>query len=173
MNFSEYVNNNYNIGIDDEKVEQTIKEIKFCIVNKIPIFIIGNGGSAYIGSHFAQDLSKIYNAAAWCLADNFGTIMAIANDISFDDVFSYQLAKFDKEKLLICISYSGNSINILNAAEQCQKTDTPIISLTGNDGGKLRNLSNININVPTENIYVGESLFLMICHYITDILKNK
>ena len=91
MNFSEYVNNNYNVGIDNQKVEQAITEIKYCILNKIPILIIGNGGSAYIGSHFSQDLVKIYDALAWCLADNFGTILAIANDISYNDVFSYQL----------------------------------------------------------------------------------
>lgn len=172
INFSEYIKENYNIEFDDKSIDLAIQGIEYCIENKIPILIIGNGGSAYLGSHFAQDLSKILRAQVWSLADNFGTIMAIANDIDYEYVFSYQLSKFNKY-LLIAISYSGLSKNIILAAKRSKYINMPVLSFTGNNGGELKRISNLDININSKNIYVVESIFSMIFHFIIDILQQR
>lgn len=166
MNFSEYVKTNYNIKINDEKIEQALQGIGYCVEQKIPIFLIGNGGSAYSASHFAQDLVKLLDAHAWSLSDNWGTVTAIANDIDYEYVYSYQLPKFGKRLLLICISCSGNSKNILQAAKGAKWRGIPVLSFTGNDGGELSRWSSLEINVPTDNIFISESIHGIIFHYI-------
>lgn len=129
-------------------------------------FILGNGGSAYSASHFAQDLVKACRINAESLTDNVGLVTAISNDISYPSVFTTQLeVKSTPDDIIFAISCSGNSGNILEVARLKQNF---LVSFTANDGGLLAKLSNININVPTENIYIAEGIHSMLLHYIIE-----
>ena len=109
------------------------------------IYIMGNGGSAATASHFVNDFNKGISEYIEqkfrfvCLNDNVATVMAIANDIGYDAVFEFQLrGKVTKDDLVIGISGSGNSPNVLNAIEAAKKVKAKTAGLTGYDGGKLR-----------------------------------
>jgi len=172
MNFYQYLDKEYVGKIDIEKIELAKDILKVAIKNNIPIYIIGNGGSAFTASHFAQDLVKICNADSQSLSDNIGLVMAIANDISYDEVFKFQLKKKNHEFILICISCSGNSKNVLNAAQYAKNIEMPVISFTGGNGGELSKITDLEINVPSENLFVSEPAHSMIMHYLVHMLED-
>lgn len=131
--------------------------------NNRMIFIIGNGGSASKASHLAQDLSKaaISNQdtkkriKTISMTDNIPYITVFANDTGYENIFSSQLRTFANEgDLLIAIRVSVNSQNILNAKQFVKKFGVKIIRVTGYNGGKLHELSDISINVPINDIYI-------------------
>ena len=123
------------------------------------IFFIGNGGSASTASHFANDiaigtqsLDKPFKA--YSLADNQAIITAIANDFGYKYVFLNQLKVYAKEgDLLIAISASGNSENLVQAIDYCNTNNIKTLSLTSFDGGILKKIANFNIHIPTD---IGE-----------------
>jgi len=172
MNFNTYVKENYRMKIDNDTIEFIIAKIDQCIENKVNIYVAGNGGSAYNGNHFVQDLIKVCGARAISLSENIGLILAVGNDISFDNIFKFQLENRDIEGVFIAISCSGNSKNILEAAKYANDLGLTIISFTGNNGGQLKKLSDWNVNIPTSNIFVSESIHSMIFHYIVDRLND-
>lgn len=141
------------------------------------IFIIGNGGSSAIASHFANDLNKtvfghkgekqIKRFQAICLADNTPILTAWANDVGFEDIFSEQLKNFAQDKdVLIAISSSGNSANIIKAVETAKNLHLSIIGLAGFEGGKLLPLADAKIHVPSSKYEIIESAHDSICHLI-------
>jgi phosphoheptose isomerase len=109
MNFTKYLHKYYGPIFEEDEVDYILKALKFCVKEKIPIYVIGNGGSAYSGNHFVQDLVKACGADAVSLAENIGIILAISNDISFDDIFEYQL----KKKVLVIRKTSSKLLNTL------------------------------------------------------------
>ena len=134
-------------------LEKTIKD-------KSRIYVIGNGGSASTASHMANDLGiglkrkSIINFDIISLCDNIAVNTAIANDLGYENVFYAQLKDIMKPKdLLIAISCSGNSPNIIKASEYAKSINATLISLTGFDGGKLKKISDINFHIQTQ---VGE-----------------
>jgi D-sedoheptulose 7-phosphate isomerase len=175
MGFKKYYEENYQGYIDktvDDVLEKIKKEIDFDIETRI--YIAGNGGSGYTASHFAQDLVKVCDIKAISLSENIGLILAVANDIGFEDIFKYQLEKTEHYGIFIGISFSGNSENILRAVEYANLTGMTTISLTGGiTGGKLALMTDYNINIGNDNIFVVESFHSMICHYFVDMLKEK
>lgn len=123
------------------------------------IYICGNGGSASTASHFMNDFNKGINNFKgdffrfMCLSDNVATITAIANDISYDEIYRHQLiGRLGPNDIVIGISGSGNSANVINAIEYANECGNITISLTGYNGGILKNLSTHNIHVPIENM---------------------
>ncbi len=143
------------------------------------IYLCGNGGSASTASHFQNDLNKAFSVTrgimpACCLADNLSAVTAISNDISYSDVFLYQLRfMLRKQDLLVVISGSGNSANVVKAAEYARSLGCPVISLTGFDGGRLLPLSDFSFHAPVNNMQISEDLHLMCCHLVaTMILKT-
>ncbi|MCD6177969.1 SIS domain-containing protein [bacterium] len=141
------------------------------------LFLIGNGGSAAIASHFANDLNKtvfgkkgekkVKRFQAISLADNIPTLSAWANDVGYEYVFSEQLKNFAQEKdVLIAISSSGNSPNIIKAAQTAKSFHLPIIAFVGFDGGKLISLADAKIHVPSNSYAIVESCHGAICHHI-------
>lgn len=147
------------------------------------IFLIGNGGSAAIASHFANDLNKTVfgqkgekkakRFQAICLADNTSALTAWANDVGFEEVFAEQLKNFAQEKdVLTAVSSSGNSPNIIRAAQTCKNLNMALISLTGFDGGKLLPLSDAKIHIPSQKYEIIESGHETICHLITTYFKE-
>jgi D-sedoheptulose 7-phosphate isomerase len=170
MSFTDYFTEKYHLGIGNDQIERARKKLKKAIKKGTPIYVMGNGGSAYTANHFSQDLVKACLANSMSLSENTGLITAIANDISYDDVFAMQLIT-KPYGICVFISCSGNSKNILNAAEYAYDCGWLTISLTGNDGGELKKYSDIHINVPTNNIFVSESIHSIILHYLIDELK--
>jgi len=176
MKFTQYIKDNYVIKIDNNKIEQAIQGILYCINNNIQIFIIGNGGSAYSGSHFAQDLVKVCNAKASSLTDNIGLVTAFANDVDYASIFLEQLKRYNEQYLLIAISCSGCSKNIINAVWYTKFTrNLPAISFTSPSYEKstLSLYTDLDICINAKNIFIGESIHSIIFHFIIDELKRR
>jgi D-sedoheptulose 7-phosphate isomerase len=173
MNFHEYSQEHFTLPIDCDPIDKALEGLKYCVKNHILIVVAGNGGSGYTGSHFVQDLTKACYANAKSLNDNWGLYSAISNDIGHDDVFLEQLIRINGKYIFIPISFSGNSVNIVQAADYVKNVaKLPVLSFTGNNGGKLRKISNLNINIQTDNIYVGEGFHSLILHYLVDELSK-
>ena len=144
------------------------------------IFIMGNGGSASTASHFVCDLAKntrcegLPHFKVIGLADNMAILTAYANDEGYESVFAQQLANLVQPKdVVIAISASGNSKNVLNAIEEAQKHDVVTIGFTGFDGGRLGQIVNINIHVKSDVIEHVEDIHLMLEHVIVKTIKER
>lgn len=172
MNFKEYSQKEHAVPIDCEPVDKALEGLKYCLDNDILIVVAGNGGSAYTGSHFVQDLIKACRGNAKSLNDNSGLYSAISNDIHHDKVFVEQLQRIKGKYLFIPISFSGNSNNLIQAVRYVRNVaKMPVLSITGNTGGRIKEESNLDVNVETQNIYVGEGIHSLILHYFIDMLK--
>jgi len=136
------------------------------------IFVFGNGGSAATASHFAQDMNKMLNYRFICLNDNIPSLTAYANDVNYESVFQLQLSKLIKaEDMVIGISGSGNSQNILKAIIFAKKLRSITIGFTGYNGGKLKELVNHEINVPSFDMQICEECHMIIIHTIVKLLR--
>lgn len=140
------------------------------------IYIFGNGGSSATASHYQNDFNKGISEYVdkkfrfSCLNDNTPTIMAIANDIGFEEVFRFQLKnKLREDDIIIAISGSGNSKNVINAVEYAKKCGNKIIGITGYDGGKLLKLSDVSLNVPVMSMQVTEDVHMIYDHLMMSI----
>ena len=180
--------NNYRI-----QLSKYVSEIKFdefeTLVNLLlqsrrnnaQVLIAGNGGSAATSSHFAIDLGvgtmKLGKLPikSISLADNLSTITAIANDSDFSKIFEKQIEVLGKPgDLLILISASGNSKNLINALNVAVQKEMKVFTLTGFDGGELKLLSSgSNIHIPSMVGEYGlvEDLHLSICHMATECIR--
>jgi len=149
------------------------------------IFFVGNGGSAATASHFAQDLAEVGRKAkvksfkTLSLTDNVPYITAVGNDYGYDKVFSMQLKElFNPGDVLVAISASGNSPNVIEAANLAKEKDGPTVGLVGFDGGRLGELCDYIVHAvsnkgeygPVEDIHM--ILDHMITSYLTFALQN-
>jgi len=143
------------------------------------IFFIGNGGSAATASHFAQDLAEVGRKAkvksfrTLSLTDNVPYITAVGNDYGYDKVFSIQLTElFNPGDVLVAISASGNSPNVLDAVKYAKEKDGPTIGLVGFDGGKLAGLCDYVIHAVSSKGEYGpvEDIHMILDHMITSYL---
>jgi D-sedoheptulose 7-phosphate isomerase len=140
------------------------------------VYVIGNGGSATTATHFASDLSHSAFVdhrplvRAVSLVDNMALITAVGNDRGYDEIFSYQIdTLMNKGDVLIAISASGNSPNILKAAMMTKEKGGYVVGITGFDGGKLGELADYTINVATARGEYGpvEDVHLFLDHMIS------
>ena len=143
------------------------------------IYIFGNGGSAATASHYANDFNKgisEYTERKFrfvCLNDNMATVMAIANDIGYDEVFRFQLrGRLEDGDIVIGISGSGNSKNVVNAATYAKESGTKIIGITGYNGGKLKELSDISLHVPISSMQITEDIHMIFDHLMMAVFYN-
>ena len=165
--------------IDQKILNKIIQEILNSIKNKRDFFSCGNGGSAATAEHLSCDFSKgsctntNLNFKVFSLNSNVALMTAIANDISYDDVFSYQLNRYGKANdVLLAFSVSGTSKNIIKCAKIAKKKKIKIISFTGFNGGALKKLSNYNINFSSNNFGIVEDCHLTIMHFISQYIRN-
>lgn len=146
------------------------------------IFFLGNGGSAATASHFANDLSigprnfkKPFNARA--ITDNVAVITCIGNDFGYDDIFKIQLQTqlMRKGDVVVAISASGNSPNIIKACEYAREAGATVVGLTGFDGGKLLEISDIRLHVQTAKGEYGpvEDAHMIFDHLIGTYLNMR
>lgn len=143
------------------------------------IFICGNGGSASTASHLECDFNKgiSYDQELKydieCLSDNVPMMMAIANDIGYDDIFVVPLKnKLKRGDVVIGISGSGNSENVIRAFQYANATGAETIAFTGYSGGKLKKLAKYNIHIVIDNMQITEDIHLVLNHMMMYILSE-
>lgn len=166
--------------LDISSINEAINLIMQAYEGKHTIYIFGNGGSSATASHYQNDFNKgiseyVENKFRFqCLNDNMSTIMAIANDIGFEEVFRFQLRnKLEEGDIIIAISGSGNSKNIINAVEYAKRQGNKIIGLTGFKGGKLKELSDISLHVNVMSMQITEDIHMIFDHMIMSILYGS
>ena len=179
---SEYINQLDEVlrNIDHDDFEKFVSLITDDYENGRMIFVIGNGGSAACATHWVCDFNKGVNvdgsprAKVVSLSDNTGIVSAIGNDITYDDIFSYQLSNFASEgDLVIALSVSGKSPNLLNGMKMAKTKGCHTASVIGDYDGKLKELSDVCIIIPSKNYGVVEDIHLIINHIITQYLKGR
>ena len=144
------------------------------------VYVAGNGGSATTASHMVTDLMfgrglPEPGLRVIGLADNQAVITATANDVSYDEVFARQLRRLARPgDVLILISASGNSPNVVRAAEVAREMEVTIIGLTGFDGGRLAGLSDVSVHVPSPPDAYGpvEDVHLIVNHMLVAALAS-
>lgn len=172
--------------LDAYTIIKIIESLEKTLENKSKIYIMGNGGSAATASHMVNDLGaglrrrNIKNFDVVSLADNVAVTTAIANDIGYENIFYMQLEGLLKpEDLIIAISCSGNSPNIVKAVKYAKEMGSTVIGITGFDGGDLKRLSDINfhIDAPKGEYGLVEDMHMILDHiiysyYIHESSKN-
>jgi D-sedoheptulose 7-phosphate isomerase len=160
-------------------IEQVISILHAARLNNRRVFIMGNGGSASTASHFACDLGKNTRRKGWPnyqvlgLTDNMAVFSALANDEGYENVFAQQLASFvQPDDVVIGISTSGNSANVVNAIKLANRMGAKTVGFTGFDSGRLGSLVDINLHVPSDSIEQVEDIHLMLEHLITKALRE-
>lgn len=158
-------------NLDVEQINAALNLLDETRLKKGRIYICGNGGSAATASHFQNDFNKGVSEYIeipfrfHCLNDNVATIMAIANDIGYEEVFRFQLrGNLEPNDILVAISGSGNSKNVINAVEYAKAQGNKVIGLTGYSGGKLKELSDISLHVPVQSMQVTEDIHMVFDH---------
>jgi len=144
------------------------------------IFFIGNGGSAATASHFANDIAigtrtfeKPFRAISLC--DNQAVITAIANDDGYEKIFSQQLqVLLKKQDVVVAISASGNPSNLLHAIDVAQKMSAITVGISAFDGGKMKEMVDISVHVPTEKGEYGpaEDAHMVLDHLVSNYLMR-
>ena len=162
--------------IDTSLIEEAVQALLLAYHTGQTVYIFGNGGSGMSASHIAGDfikgvsykLDKKFKMI--CLNDNYTTMTAFANDISYDLVFVEPLKNFLKKgDVVIGLSGSGNSKNVVLALEYARELGAKVIGLSGYKGGQVQQLSDISLHVPIESMEVSEDIHLSILH----IIKNR
>lgn len=161
--------------LDISTIEKIKDVLEDTIKNKSRIYIIGNGGSAATASHMVNDLGVglsrrgIRDFDITSLADNTPVCTAIANDSGYENIFYLQLVnKVKKNDVIIAISCSGNSSNIIKAVEYAKIQEAIIIGITGFDGGQLKEIADIQFHIETQKGEYGlvEDLHMILDHII-------
>ena len=165
-------------GLDVDEMNNLCEALLESYKAKKQIFVAGNGGSAGTSNHFCCDFGK--NAVKGdtnrpkiiSLSANIEVLTALGNDFCYADVFTQQLKNLmnDKDTVLL-ISASGNSPNVVTAAEYAKSRGGKVIGLTGFEGGKLKELSDVAINIPSTSYEKIEDLHMMITHIIVCYFK--
>ncbi len=172
--------------INPAEVRALADAIFDCYQHRRTVYVIGNGGSGSNASHFCEDLGKCTltredfdndakkRLRILSLTDNTPYILAWANDEGFDRVFVEQLKNLaNPADLLIAISGSGNSPNILRAVEWANRHDLRTFGCTGFTGGKLRTLAQQSLHVPLDDMGIVESIHLTAFHWVVDNLHRR
>jgi D-sedoheptulose 7-phosphate isomerase len=153
--------------IDKLPLENIKKVIEIIKATKGTIYVFGNGGSAATASHFACDMNKMTDKRVVCLNDSIPTMLAIANDSSFQEIFVEQLVdNVEPYDVVIGISGSGYSEDVVYGVSYANEVFAETIGLTGFDGGVLAKTAKYSIIVPIHDMQIVEDIHLMICHMI-------
>src|SRR5829696_2296434 len=166
--------------VDLDCLERVALMLLNCQARGRVVFVVGNGGSAATASHFACDLSKgtrrdgppTFHVVS--LTDNVPLLTAWANDSGYDRVFSEQLTALARPgDLLVAISASGNSPNVVAAVDAARSCGMSVVSLSGRSGGRLAHLVDGLVNVPSDRIEVVEDAHLVIAHSLCVTVRER
>jgi len=159
-------------------IEKTFNVILNAYKNNKRVYTCGNGGSACDAMHFAEELVARYEKnrpalPAQALVDA-GTVTCCGNDFGYDSIFSRQIEAYGKEgDVLVAISTSGNSVNVLNAVTEAKKKGMKVIGFTGKDGGKLKDVSDVSLIVPSNNTARIQESHITIIHILCEQLEKE
>lgn len=163
-----------------ENINEVMNVLETARMGKKRIFICGNGGSASTASHYKCDFNKgiSYDQEIKyeldCLSDNVPMMTAIANDIGYDDIFVIPLQnRLRQGDVVIGISGSGNSENIVRALEYANASGAETIAICGYDGGRIKKLAKYNVHVEVDNMQIVEDMHLMLDHMMMYILSGR
>ncbi len=167
-------------SLDVNALNDVLNLLERTLESENMIYIMGNGGSAATASHFQNDFNKgvsEYTEKKFrflCLNDNVPTVMAIANDIGYDEIFRFQLrGKLRPGDVVIGISGSGNSKNVLNAVEYAKECGNTVVGITGFGGGKLRELADYSLHVPVNSMQITEDVHMVFDHLMMSIFYRE
>jgi D-sedoheptulose 7-phosphate isomerase len=163
-----------------DEIDGAIQIIQKTFESNKKIITCGNGGSASTASHYITDWNKMVNLATGkkfrgiSLCDNVGLITAYGNDLSYEDVFSGQLdAIMDEGDLLVAISGSGNSPNVIKAVTKAKSLGGQVLGVVGYDGGLLKPLCDYFVWVKSFDMQLCEDIHLMFGHMVMKTLCNS
>ena len=171
--------------IDPQSIDSFIQTLLKARQRGASIFMIGNGGSASTASHYANDLAigthsyeKPFRVVS--LTDNQAVISAIGNDFGFEEIFARQLQILGKKgDIVVAISASGNSPNLIRAFEYAKQAGIRTVAITAFDGGKMKTMADEGIHVPTQDKEYGpaEDAHMVLDHliaaYLLRLVKNE
>ena len=185
MTISDYISEY--LEMEKKTIESLNREELLSVVNAFldvyekegTIYVFGNGGSASTASHMANDYNKGLNEFLdnnfifVFLYDNVATLMSIANDISYEEVFRMQLrGKLEEKDLVVGISGSGNSMNVINAISYAKEMGVKTVGLCGYEGGKLKALSDVVLHVNLNNMQIVEDIHLIFNHLLMYVCQR-
>ncbi len=163
-----------------DKVSQLARDLLSCWKRKSHVYICGNGGSAGNANHLANDfiygIAKMTGAGLRIssLSTNTSVITCLANDIGYEKIYSEQLAVLgQKNDLLITLSGSGNSPNIINVLQQAKEMEIKSYAILGYDGGACKEIADVAIHFPVNDMQMAEDLQLISGHMMMQWLYNN
>ncbi len=166
--------------MNENSIKESINLVQETMSINKKIITCGNGGSASTASHYITDWNKMYNLATGkkfrgiSLTDNVGLISAFGNDMSYEDVFSGQLeAIMEQGDLLVVVSGSGNSPNIIKALKTAKKIGGKTLGVLGYDGGKALPLCDATFHTPSFDMQICEDIHLSFAHLVMKTICNS
>ena len=166
--------------LSGENIHKVITTLAGARMKGKQTFIMGNGGSASTATHFVCDLAKntridgLQPFRVIGLSDNMALVTAYANDEGYENVFVQQLANLvQAEDVVIGISTSGNSLNVIRAIEHANDVGATTIGFTGFDGGILGSMVDIHVHVPSDCIEHVEDVHLVLEHLVCKALRDE
>lgn len=168
--------------LDADAVAAVIDAIDAASLEKRTLFVVANGGSSAVASHLVNDLGpnslvpRQSRFRVYSLSDNVESVTAIANDSGYENVFAYQLeANMEPGDLVLAMSVSGNSPNIVKAVEYARANGGRTIGWTGFDGGRLAEMVDLSVRFPTTRDEYGpvEDMFAILVHVVAGYLAMK
>ena len=179
-NFSESIQTKIHaVDLIGEVIAYASERIVQCLLNGNKILSCGNGGSACDAMHFSGEMLNRFkherpSLPAIALTADISTITSIANDYHYDEIFAKQIRALGQAgDILLAITTSGNSKNILHAIKAAQEKNMPVVALTGNEGGKLASIltdNDVEIRVPAQDVARIQETHLLVIHCICDIV---
>lgn len=167
-------------SIDHNALHEAAKLLEKAYARQVNVYVCGNGGSAAISNHLVCDHLKGIQTdteirpRVVSLSSNIETITAIANDISYNDVFVYQLSTMARAgDVLITISSSGDSENIVRAVNWAKINNCKVITMTGFGGGRASRLSDVNLHVKSDNYGIIEDMHQSLMHILAQFLRLR
>lgn len=176
-----YINRETEIlqSLDIDLINTVMNVLEEARLSGKKVFICGNGGSAATASHFCCDFNKGISENLdrrydfECLNDNVPTMMAVANDVGYEEIFRYPLkCKMKTGDIFIGISGSGNSSNVVNAMEYAREIGGVTIAIVGYDGGRLKEIADYSIHVRIHDMQIAEDIHLVLDHCMMHILSH-
>lgn len=166
--------------LDENEISRVMEILEKTRISRKRVYVCGNGGSAATASHFVGDFNKGASMGLETrhnfesLNDNIPMMMAVANDISYDEIFVEPLKnKLEEGDILIAISGSGNSENVVRAAEYANQHGAVTIGLVGYDGGRLKKIVHNCIHVNINNMQIVEDIHMVMDHVMMFILSGS
>lgn len=167
-------------NMDIQSINTVMNVLEEAKITGKRIFICGNGGSAATASHFCGDFNKGVSEGQEikydfeCLNDNVPTMMAVSNDIGYEEIFRFPLRnKMKKGDVFIGISGSGNSKNVVNAMEYAKEIGGITIGIVGYDGGKIKEIADYSIHVDINDMQISEDVHMIMDHLMMYVLSHE